>query len=272
MLLTVSILLVSFVADATIFSGLQYSRAQTLAYSQLRLELAQADAPVGQLNFKGDLVPAGTPVALLRIPAIGLSEVVSEGTTADVLRSGPGHRRDSVMPGQDGTSVILGRQTTYGGPFGSLKQLVPGDTITVITGQGTNTFRVFGIRHAGDPAPETLQPGAGRLELVTADGLPLLPSGALYVDAALVSTVQKTPTLVMRYQALPDDERAMGQDTNAWYTAFFVFVFFVAAGLVLRWLWRRWGRRQVWLIGVPVMVALGATVADAVLNALPNLI
>ncbi len=271
-LLVISLLLLCFVADAAVFSAQQYNRSQNLQYSKLRLELAQAQAPVGQLDLRGQLVTAGTPVALLKIPTLGLSEVVSEGTTADVLRSGPGHRRDSVMPGQAGTSVIMGRQTTYGGPFGTLKQLVPGDTITVTTGQGTNTFRVFGIRRDGDPAPEAPLAGSGRLELITADGLPLLPSGALHIDAELVGKVQTTPTLVMRYEALPVDEWAMGQDLNAWYTAFFVFAFFIGAGVALLWLWRRWGRRQVWLVGAPVLVVLAATLADAVLNALPNLI
>jgi sortase A len=64
----------------------------------------------------------------------------------------------------------------------------------------------------------------------------------------------------------------MGQDASAWGVAGAAFALFVVAGLVLAWLWRVWGRRQVWLIGVPIVVILAATVADQVLNALPNLI
>lgn len=270
--LTLAVLLLSFVAYATTFSWLQYNSAQGLEYNQLRSTLAQATTPVGQLDNNGVLVSPGTPVALLSIPSIGLSEVVGEGTTGSLLRSGPGHRRDTVMPGQAGVSVIMGRQTTFGGPFGSIGQLVPGSTITVTTGQGLNTFRVIDVRHQNDPAPVALPAGAGRLELITADGLPLLPAGGLYVDAELVSKVQTTPTLVMSYPALPVEERAMGQDPSAWGVAGAAFVLFVLAGLVLLWLWRTWGRRQAWLIGVPVMVVLAATVADQVLNALPNLI
>lgn len=168
--------------------------------------------------------------------------------------------------------MIMGRQTTFGGPFGTIGQLVPGSTITVTTGQGLNTFRVIDVRHQKDPAPAALPTGAGRLELITADGLPLLPAGGLYVDAELVSKVQTTPTLVISYPALPVEERAMGQDPSAWGDAGAAFVLFVLAGLVLVRLWRSWGRRQAWLIGVPVMVVLAATVADQVLNALPNLI
>ncbi|WP_164861745.1 sortase domain-containing protein, partial [Microbacterium sp. CPCC 204701] len=270
--LTVSLLLLGFVAHVAFFSALQHQRAQGIAYDELRTTLAEASTPVGQLNGDEELVPAGTPVAMLSIPAIGLGEVVAESTTSDVLRSGVGHRRDSVMPGQRGTSVLLGRQITYGGPFGALARLQPGDEITITSGQGEHTYRVFGLRRAGDPLPEPLAAGEGRLELQTADGLALFPAGVLYVDAELVSEVQETPSRVLAYPALPIDERAMGQDSSAWFLAFFGLVFFAAAGVGLWWLWTRWGRWHTWLVGVPIVLALGTATADAVMNALPNLL
>lgn len=271
-ILTVSLLLLGFVVHVALFSGLQHHRAQTLAYGDLRTSLAKAETPVGQLDLTETLVPAGTPVALLQIPALGLSEVVQEGSTAHVLRAGPGHRRDSVMPGQAGTAVILGRQLSYGGPFGDLSRLTPGDEITVTTGQGTSTYTVFGLRRAGDPMPEALRAGTGRLELMTADGLPLFPSGVLHVDAELTSDVLETPTKVMGYPALPVAERAMGQDSSAWFLAFFALVFFIAAAIGTWWLWTSWGRWQAWLVGLPLLVALGVACADAAMNALPNLL
>lgn len=271
-LLTASLLLLGFVAHTAAFSAFQHYRAQTIAYDELRVTLAKAETPVGQLTDEETMVALGTPVALLEIPAIDLSEVVVEGSTSDVLRSGPGHRRDSVMPGQSGLSVILGRQTTYGGPFADLYRLAPGDDITITTGQGVNTYRVFGLRRAGDPMPPDLAANKGRLELQTADGLALFPSGVLHVDAELVSKTQQKPSLVMSYPALPPAERAMGQDSGAWFIAFFAFVFFAAAGVGMWWLWTRWGRWHAWLVGVPVLVALGVATADIVMNALPNLL
>jgi sortase A len=65
----------------------------------------------------------GTPVALLEIPRLGLREVIVEGTSSDPMMSGPGHRRDTPLPGQVGTSVIAGWRATYGGPFRSIDQL-----------------------------------------------------------------------------------------------------------------------------------------------------
>lgn len=270
--LVVSLLLLGFVAHVAVFSAFQHQRAQTRGYQELRTSLAKAETPVGQLDLNQELVEPGTPVALIQIPAIGLSEVVREGSSGEVLRSGPGHRRDTSLPGQAGTSVVLGRQVTYGGPFGSLYKLVPGDEITVTTGQVVSTYRVFGLRRAGDPMPEPLLAGAGRLELLTADGLALFPSGVLHIDAELVSAVQTTPSKVMAYPALPKSERAMGQDGDSWFIAFFVLVFFTAAAGGLWWLWTTWGRWHAWLIGLPVLLWLGTATADLVMDALPNLL
>jgi hypothetical protein len=270
-LLVIAALLFGFVVHATLISAFQHHRSQEIAYDALRDSLAKAETPVGQLDLNEDLVVPGTPVAHLESPAIGLSEVVVEGTDAQRLRAGIGHRRDSVMPGQVGTSVILGRQTTYGGPFSQLHRLEPGDEITITTGQGTHTYRVFGLRRAGDPLPAPLRAGEGRLELQTADGLPLFPSGVLYVDAELVTETQETPARVLAFKALPPAEHEMGQDQGAWFIAFFYLVFFVAAGIGTWWLWTTWGRWHAWAVGVPVLVFLGLATADQVMNALPNL-
>lgn len=271
-ILTVSLLLLAFVAHVAWFSGLQHHRAQTLAYDTLRTTLAKAETPVGQLDLTEALVTTGTPVALLDIPAIGLNEVILEGTNADTLRSGVGHRRDSVMPGQAGTATVLGRQVTYGGPFGSLDRLQAGDIVKVTTGQGGHEYRIVSLRRAGDPLPEDLRAGQGRLELQTADGLGLFPSGVLHVDAELISQVQTSPTRIMGYAALPATERAMGQGSGGWFAAFFALVFFAAAGYGAWWLWTTWGRWHSWLVSVPLLLALGVLTADTVMDVLPNLL
>jgi LPXTG-site transpeptidase (sortase) family protein len=265
-------LLLAFVAHAAIFSGLQHQLSQWRAYDDLRSSLAKAEAPTGQLDLNEEMVAPGTPVALLQIPSLGLSEVVLEGSSGKVLRGGAGHRRDSVLPGQPGTSVVLGRQATYGGPFRELRRLVPGDQITITTGQGVATYRVFGLRRAGDRLPEPLLAGQGRLELMTADGLALFPNGILHVDAELITQTQPSSSKVMAYAALPVAERALGQDSAAWFIALPGLVFCVAAAAGVWWLWKYWGRRQAWLIGLPVLLALGLASADAVMNALPNLL
>ena len=170
-------LLLGFAANLTIVGHLQHSRDQQTAYDEFRRQLALGIAPVGQQTYDGKLLEPGAPVALLRIPVLGLKEVVGESTTSGVLMSGPGHRRDTPLPGQAGTSVIMGRQWGYGSPFNDLHQLPVGTEIRVTTGQGTATYEVSAIRREGDPLPPVLKEDEGRLTLITADGGPYTPSG-----------------------------------------------------------------------------------------------
>jgi sortase A len=265
-------LLLGFVGHVTGVGVLQHLRSQHLLHEELRTSLAKAETPLGQLDFNEKLVPFGTPIGTITIPSIGISEVIVQGTRPSDLTAGPGHRRDSVYPGQAGTSVIMGRQTTYGGPFGTLKDLAPGDKISVVTGQGTQKFTVFGIRRDGDPLPEALAPDKGRLELVTADGLPLTPSGALHVDAALDSKVQETPSPVFTKEVLDPSELALADDSGSWFATFFWMQWLIVGAVALRWARSRWGVWQTWIIGIPLMLALGAATADSAISTLANLL
>ena len=267
-----SVLLLGFVAHATLFGALQYSRSQAVAYSQLRVSLAKAETPTGQLDVNEKLVPPGTPLALLEIPRLNLSTVVRQGTSARDLREGVGHRRDTVMPGQEGTSILFGRQAAYGGPFGGLSALVPGDEIEVTTGQDTLTFTVFGIRRAGDPLPEPLPEGGGRLQLVTADGPALSPGGVLYIDAELEGDALETPAAVLTSAVLAEGEGPMESDPDGWLPLLFTFQWLAIAAVLTRWLVQRWGRWQTWIVSAPVLLLLGATTADCAMALMPNLL
>ena len=265
-------LLLGFVGHVAVVGALQHARSQHLLYEQLRGDLAEAITPLGQLDFDEKLVKNGTPIAVIEIPSIGVNEVIVQGTRPSDLTGGPGHRRDTVYPGQAGTSVVMGRQATYGGPFGKINQLVPGDIITVTTGQGVQEFEVFGVRQEGDLLPEPLEDGEGRLELVTADGIPLAPSGALYVDAALTSEVQETPSPVFTKEVLDDSELPLASDSSSWFSSLFWFQWLVFAAVALRWARSRWGTWQTWIVGVPLLLALGAATADSAISTLANLL
>lgn len=265
-------LLLAFVAQLSVVGGLEQARDQRVAYQQLRSELAQATAPVAQVDDQGTLLALGSPVALLEIPAIGVRQVVLEGTTSGVLQSGPGHRRDTVLPGQVGGSVIMGRRAAYGGPFAHLGALRPGDLVVVTTGQGRNTFEVTGIRRPGQVSQvRPLAAGSGRLTLITATGSSYLPQDAIRVDAALTSAVQATPAPMLRVGSLPQSEAPLAGDREAWVTVVLWAQATLLASLVLAAVVRRWGRWQTWVVAAPLLTWLGLTLADQVARLLPNL-
>jgi sortase A len=84
----------------------------------------------------------GDAMGRIRIPDIGVSEVVVHGTGTGDLRKGPGHYPDTPLPGERGTVAVAGHRTTYGAPFRRLDQLDPGERIEMQMPYGRFTYRV----------------------------------------------------------------------------------------------------------------------------------
>lgn len=267
----VAVVALSFLIELTVLGNLRHDRAQAQLAEDFRIELAKGTAPVGPLDDANKPLAAGAPVALLQIPKLGLREVVVEGSSSRTLMAGPGHRRDTPLPGQIGTSVITGRRATYGGPFGSINQLRTGDQIMVITGQGQQSFKVLDVRHAGDPLPPALTRGQGRLTLVTTDGPALQPTDVLRVDAALTSEAQPRPAQLPS-AALPPADALLAGDTSALLNVVGWAILLIAAAVATVWVRYSTGLWQAWVIGLPVLVAFGLTASDELATLLPNLL
>lgn len=256
----------------TYLGGLAHSRSQSLLYHQFRSELAQEIAPTGELDYNGKAVQPGAPVALLTIPAIGVEEVVVDGTASGDLTAGPGHLRDTPLPGQVGWSWVFGRGSTYGAPFHKITALAKGDTIYVRTGQGKVAYTVLDVRRAGDPVP-VVPPGtsSGLLTLVTADSSGFLSSlrssSAVYVDATTTKALPAGPEAA----AVPSSELVMARDTSS--LPVLTLLLAVLAGVVfaISASRRRFRAVLVWLVATPVVIALAWSVTDQVTRLLPNL-
>ena len=261
-----------FVAYLAGFSHLQHLVAQQRLDSLFRAQLAAGTAPVSEGTYEDVLLADGAPVARLQIPSIGVDEIVAEGTTSPDLMGGPGHRRDTVLPGQQGVSVLMGRASAFGGPFGRLQELPPGANVTVTTGQGVQTFKVLGLRYAGDPSPAPLTTDEARLILETARGPAFLPHGVLRVDAELVSDVQPPGGRQTRTATLPAEAREMAGDRSTAWALVLALQLLVVVELGAVWATRRVGARQAWVVFVPLTFLAALLVADQTARLLPNLL
>ena len=92
----------------------------------------------------------GDPLAKLRIPRLGLSAVVIDGTRSSDLRRGPGRHLESFMPGERELVYIAGHRTTYGAPFGNIDELRSGDPVTIELPYATIEYRVTGHKIVDD--------------------------------------------------------------------------------------------------------------------------
>lgn len=86
--------------------------------------------------------PAPPPLAILRIPKIGLEVAVLPGTNDFVLNRAVGHIEETPLPGTDSNSGIAGHRDGF---FRGLKEVAPGDAIELETPGGRETYHVHRI-------------------------------------------------------------------------------------------------------------------------------
>ncbi len=157
------------------------------------------------------------PLALLEIPAIGVDEVVIEGTRTADLRDGPGHFPETPLPGQLGNSAIAGHRTTYGAPFFRVDELQANDPIIVTTLTGryvyaVNEVFIIGAEDYGSAIP-TVDRTTATLTLISCHPR-YTAQQRIVVTATLVLTesappaaapVEVKPPDITPGETLPDD-------------------------------------------------------------------
>ena len=79
------------------------------------------------------------PLAVLRIPRLGIEAPVLEGTSDWVLNRGVGHIEDTTAPGADGNIGIAGHRDGF---FRALKDVNGGDLLEVETRAGVAQYRI----------------------------------------------------------------------------------------------------------------------------------
>jgi len=252
-------LVLGFIVYLFGLSALSEQHAQSTLRKSFADALSKAVAPLGP-------VAPGTPIAALSIPRIGLDQVVVvEGTGAHELTRGPGHRRDTVLPGQAGVCAIYGRRTAFGAPFADLMQLQIGDLVFATTGQGVARYRVSSFGDSQHPAPAN---SANRLVLATADAS-LVPHKILTVSADLVSKPQPSSGSL---PVIGEDEASLSGDGASsifavvlWSQALLLLAIFVPV-LALR-----WSPVATYICAAPITVAVLWNVYQNVALMLPNL-
>lgn len=106
---------------------------------QSKLEDALASPPQRVIDRKP---LRGDAIGEIRMPTLGKRYFLIEGTDAANLRKGPGHYRDTPLPGQRGTTAIAGHRTTYLAPFRNIDKLKRGDEVIVDMPYGRFAYRV----------------------------------------------------------------------------------------------------------------------------------
>jgi len=165
------------------------TRAEQQALTQLQVQRARIAYLATALQHRAG---QGSPVARIRIPRIGASFVVVNGTSESALRSGPGIYPSTAFPGGGATTAIAGHRTTYLAPFRHIDALRPGDQIKLEMPYADFTYSVTGIRVVAPTDVRDAVADVGYPRLVLSACTPLFSAAKrLLVFARLTATVAK---------------------------------------------------------------------------------
>jgi LPXTG-site transpeptidase (sortase) family protein len=218
-------------------------------------------------------VPAparGEPIALLRIPRIGVDSVVVEGVGVEDLKKGPGHYPSTAFPGEVGNVGIAGHRTTYGRPFYDLDALSTGDVIELTTRQETFRYRVTRSIVVAPSAGEVLAQGLDRMltlttctprysarqRLVVFASLEVNTTTTTTIPATTPTTVASGATTATTPPPAIDDMGLSGDRTATWPTVLWGLLTSLLA-IVAWWVARRWHPIVVYLLSAaPILLSL----------------
>ena len=97
----------------------------------------------GYTEVTDDLYYSDGSLGTLKIPAIGLTVKVYQGTDSAALKKGAGHFTDTSI--WDGNACFAGHNRGVNNHFGKIHTLEAGDTITLTTLLGTRTYAVTSV-------------------------------------------------------------------------------------------------------------------------------
>jgi sortase A len=191
----------------------------------------------------------GEPVGDIRIPKIGINQVVVEGTNTPDLRKGPGHYTGTPLPGQTGNASVAGHRTTYGHPFYNLDGVKVGDPIVLTTLQGIFVYDTTKTWVVSPSDTTVIKNAFANIITLTTCNPRFSASTRLIVQGKLAHS-QLFPNQGLPVGRLHTDPKSgnLAGDSNVGLTQtlFWGFLVLVLLGAILFTAWRF--RRQRWLI------------------------
>ena len=146
---------------AAIFNGQENSENDEIVFARESsfIDLGELfnDTPIFD-NFMEQVLPEENVSSInsepeifgfLEIENINVKQYVLSDTRENTLKIGPGHYKNTSLPGTGGNVGIAGHRTTYGAPFGDLDVLQIGDRILLTVDEKTYHYQVDTIDVVG---------------------------------------------------------------------------------------------------------------------------
>lgn len=114
---------------------------------------------IGYTKVTNDLYYAAGHLGTLKIPAIGLTVKIYQGTDSSALAKGAGHFEETSI--WDGNVALAGHNRGVNNHFGQIHTLELGDKIILTTRLGSRTYEVISVEKVNEQDTSGLAPTAG---------------------------------------------------------------------------------------------------------------
>ena len=142
-LLAAGLIVLGYVAF--VFSGARvYQRSEQQRFERLLAEVGVAPAAI-----------EGMAIGTIHIARLGLTAVIVQGASSDILQRAVGHLSETALPGDSGNVVLAAHRDTF---FRPLKGIRVGDAIIVRTYTGEYEYVVVSTAVVSPDAVEVLRP------------------------------------------------------------------------------------------------------------------
>lgn len=125
-----------------------FQNAETAKFETIR-------APAELLPVKPIPIAEGNVIGEIEVPRLGLKAIVVQGDSEKMLRRAVGHLPETALPGETGNVALAGHRD---GLFRPLRNILPGDTITLKTPDREFQYRVEWTAVVPPTAVRVLQP------------------------------------------------------------------------------------------------------------------
>lgn len=137
--------LLLIIVGITIIGSVVYKKVETAKKQKAIIEIFENGISEGTTGESVNLEDMNgyTPIAIMEIPSIKLSQALVEGISDEVLQYFLGHFPDSAKPGEKGNFSVAGhRVSDYTDAFINLYKVKEGDKVIVKTSDKKYTYVV----------------------------------------------------------------------------------------------------------------------------------
>jgi len=147
------------------YAGYVVVDARIYQARELRRLQRERNTPVEAVRLAPVAPADGTVIGQIAIARLGVSVLVVQGESEEILQRAIGHLARTALPGQEGNVALAGHRDTY---FRPLKDIVEGDRITLKTSGRDFAYVVESTSVVKPTDVYVLEPTGGRtLTLIT---------------------------------------------------------------------------------------------------------